>query len=672
MDAGLDAQSTSGALTIPSRITLPYVVAGAGGSMRTFSLLNPGDAAVTVTLSLEGDPRFSLTVAPAFVPAAGAGPVEVRFSGGATPGVALGTLLVTTAAGTTTVPLYAVVGAVGVPTATYEAVTASDGRPCGDGTTIALPTAPFPDPSGAWTDPSVRIFVPEGYRDRGRHDVALHFHGHDTTLAATLVGHRLEQQLCASGVDAILVVPQGPVNAASGNFGKLMSPTGTLALLEQVIATLYRDERITVPLLGELVLTAHSGGYQAVAANATSDLLPVTGVYLFDALYGATATYETYARSERLFRSNYTSAGGTLAANQALVATLELAGVSVTEDATHLALRDVDSVIDFADTTHARATRFRNAYGDRVRFGSPHHRRGARIELREATATTGTATVRWLAPRDAERTGFVVEASVDGTSFTEVARVADGVASASFPLAGTRWVRVRSELAYEPSGAIQPSDTYAVSDGASVLVVDAFERQIGGSFAGLAHDFAARVGRHVGASTISARALTEDGFDLTGYETVIWLAGDQSTDDLPVDADARGILSSYLAAGGRLLMSGSEIGFTLASSGFLASLGASYVADDAASSSVTGTGPLASFGSASFAGVSAPYLEDYPDVLAPTNGGVTLLSYGTGTVAAVGIADVAVLVGFPLELIDDPERLASLLTALLGFLGSPG
>lgn len=667
-DAGTDSGLSPSALSVPTFLALPLVDAGAGASMASLAVTNAGAVDVPFTGVLTGDARLHLASPPTSVAASATVMLSVSFDGAASPSVATGTLTITTALGSTDVPVYALVGAPSLPTATWSPVVASDGSPCGEGTTIALPTAPFPDPSAAYTDASVRIFVPEGYRDRGAQDVVLHFHGHNTTLASTLAGHRYEQHVCASGVNAVLVLPQGPVNAASGNFGKLMTPSKTVLFLAQVLEVLYRDGRIHAPVLDSVTLTSHSGGYQAVALNVASSAVPTRQVNLFDSLYGYSSTYQAFAESGRPFRSDYTSGGGTLANNQSLAQTLIGSGVNVSETATLVALRDAESVIDFAPSTHDGSTRYRNAYGDRLRFAFDHHRRGARIELRSATASAGMATVRWLAPDDADRTGFVVEASTDGVAFATVATVGVGASSATFSMTGTRSVRVRSTLSVAFAGATQVSDTYVVTDGASTLVVDAFERVLGGSYSGLAHDFAARVGRHVGASSVSARALTEDAFDLTGYSRIVWLAGDQSVDDLPIDPDARARLSTFLAGGGKLLVSGSEVAYALSGDALLTSMGAAYSADDAGSLSASGVGALASYGTLGFGGASAPYPEEYPDVLTPTNGGVTVLQYGTGGAAAVGIAGKAVLVGFPLEVVDDGARRDALLDALLAFL----
>jgi hypothetical protein len=672
-DASHDMSSPTGPrLQAQPLARLPYVEAGAGEATVELELSNDGALPTGLSFALSGDALLSLDAPqPGALAAGETAAVTLRFAGTAQPHVALATLHVTWAGGVTDVRVVAVAGAAGLPDATYEPVFGADGAPCGEGTTVALPTAPFPHSSAGYTDASVRVFVPAGYRQHEDHDLVLHFHGHNTTLASTLLGHRYEQHVCASGANLLLAVPQGPVNAASGNFGKLMTPAGTAALLEQVLALLYRDGRVDIPARGELTLTSHSGGYLAVAANVNAAALNVTQAHLYDSLYGSISAYTTFATSGGALRSNYTSSGGTLTNNQSFVATLRGSspGVSLSEDPTLPALRDADSVIDFTPASHSGATRYRNAYGDRLRFGSRRGVAGARVELRSATATAGTAHVTFLAPRDEDRVGFVVEVAEGSGPFAVVAQVTASATSASFPVSGSapRRVRVRAQLA-DPTASTEASDTYALTPDADVLVVDGFERVLGGSFAGRAHDFAALVGVPAGASTVSHRALTEDGAALAGYRAVIWLAGDQSRDDEALTEDEQALLAAYVSAGGALLMSGSEVAYALQGGSFLAQLGASYVSDDAGSLVVDSDAALgATFGGVAFGGPLAAYEEDYPDVLGALAGGSVLLRYGTGGAAAVGVAGQAALVGFPLEVVESDAQRAALVAALLSF-----
>lgn len=310
-------------LVVPAVIDLPYVVAGQGGSQLDVPLRNDGDGPlVGLSFWVTGATAIHASASFTSIAAGGSAPVHVTYDGAAHEVIAEAALHVGTPGGERVVPVFAVAGDAALGAASWEAVTGAGGVHCGDGATVSMPTAPFPDTSASYTDSSVRVFVPDGYRDRGGHDLVLHFHGFNATLADTVTAHLYQEHLYASGVNAVLVVPQGPVNDASGNFGKLMHPAGTLAMLEEVLVLLYREKRLTYPRLGEVVLTSHSGGYQAVAANLGSTLLPVTQVDLFDSVYGYESTFETFAVGGGRLRSDYTQTGGTLANNQAMAAWL--------------------------------------------------------------------------------------------------------------------------------------------------------------------------------------------------------------------------------------------------------------------------------------------------------------------------------------------------------------
>jgi hypothetical protein len=665
-------------LVIPAVIDLPYTVAGQGGSSAMVQVENDGDAPLaSIAWAITGDASIALGSAPKALAPGEKAQLVVSYTGASAETIASASLAVTSAQGAATIPVFAVTGDPGIGSATWEDVIGAGGAVCGSGATVHMPAAPFPSAGSTWTDPSVRVFLPEGYRDRGAQDVIVHFHGFNATIDSTLASHLYQEHLWASGSNAVLVVPQGPVNAASGDFGKLMLPGGLTRLVREVLVLLYREGKIASPALGELVLTSHSGGYRAVATNLDpASMAPATAlVNLFDSIYGFESTYESFALGGGLLRSNYTQNGGTLANNQAVAAYLQQHGLAVATTATQEALRTSPAVIDFAASTHDGSTRLDGAYGERVRWSLPHSRRGPRIELREAIAEGGLATVRWLAPPDEDVTGFVVERSADGKTWSQAAAVGPSAAEASFNLAGGTRVRVRAQVSGVDDAGVLPSDAYRVDTQATVLVVDGFDRVLDGSFGSLHHDFAAIVGEAAGAVvTVSHRAVVEDGFDLSSWPMVIWLLGDESTGDLSLSPGEQQLLRTYVDGGGHLVVSGSELAWdlaqTTAGATFLDDVfGAKYVADASGSHTAAGAGPLASVPSLDFAPAGAPYACPYPDVLGATASGDVLLHYGNGKTAAVGIQGRGALVGFPLELVGSAPARAALVQALIAFVG---
>jgi hypothetical protein len=665
-------------LVLPEVIALPYVLAGAGGSASNVEVQNQGAADTgSLTWTLTGSTLLTLSNVPPSVAADSTASLSIAFAGAPDERIETATLAVTGAEGSIAVPVFAATGDPALGQGSWATVTGAGGVNCGEGITVAMPTAPFPHGGAPYDDPSVRVFLPEGFRDRGAQDLVVHFHGHNTTLAETLSSHRYERHLYASGANAVLVVPQGPINAASGDFGKLMDAGGLEALLREVLVLLYREGRIQSPALGDLALTSHSGGYVAVATNLEPDVCaePVGQVDLFDSMYAYESTYVGYAVAGGKLRSNYTSGGGTLDNNQTAMAMLESDGLTPATEATELNLLHSPALIYWADTSHSGSTRLNGAYGEQLRWGLRHHRHGPRIELRRAVAQGGSALVTWLAPHDSATTGFRVEVSSNGTTYTTAAQVPVTETQAAFAWTGSGRVRVVPIVSDLDPQQVLASDVYAMDNDPQILVVDAFDRILDGSYGGLSHDFAAIVGQAAGpVATVSNEAITEEGFALDAWPTVIWLTGDESTADRSISADEQDALSAYVAGGGRLIASGSEIGFELsgtqAGRAFLADVfGADFALDDSGSYTVGGVGALAGVGSFSYAGPGAPYVEDYPDAFDPANGAQTVLEYGSGQGAGVGISAQAVLIGFPLELIDDPADRMAVLGALVGFVG---
>jgi len=673
-DASTPDAAPGAALVLPAVIDLPYVAAGEGAVTVDVAVDNPGELDAAATgWALDGDPALTLEAAPAVVLAHGHATISLRFAGADIERIAGATLHVDGPDGAHVAEVWAVAGDPALADADLASVTGAGDIVIGDSAIIHMPAAPFPTPGGAWTDDRVHVFVPADWRERAAQDVVLHFHGHSTTIDLTVLEHHYREQVYASGVDAILVVPQGPVNAASGDFGKLMQPAGTRALLDEVLIALYRAGVVTRPALGDVILTSHSGGYQAVARNLDPAApFTVRQVDLFDSLYGYVATYQDFVERGGLLRSDYTCCGGTDVNNQNLAMTLAGLGITVADAPDRGALRDARAVIYYTAASHTGSTRDEAAYTEALRWGARHGRRGGRAELRSAVATGGMATVHWLAPRDDDTAGFVVQLSTDGTSWRDAVEVAPDVAEAQLALGDARAVRVVPRVD-DVAVVGQPTNSFAVSDAADVLVVDGFDRVLDGGYGGLANDFAARIGAAAGgAHTASHRAITEDGFDLAPYRLVIWLCGDDSNADHPLTPDERAVLDAYLAGGGHLIISGSELGYDLVDEpggpGWLsAAAGASYAADDADTTTAAGAGPLAGVASFAFGDANAAYLEDYPDVYAAGGGAQELVRYSTGGAAAVGLAGRAAVVGFPLETIVDDAALGAVVTGLRAF-----
>lgn len=186
-------------------------------------------------------------------------------------------------------------------------VLAADSAPSGRLIITQFVSAPFPHPSRAaghrykdkffpaaehYSDSTVAIFVPNQFRQTGRLDCVVHFHGWGNNVTNVLEQFRLVEQFVESGRNAVLVVPQGPRNASDSFGGKLEDADGFKRFMDELIATLkqhapFKGNELSI---GNVILSGHSGGYRVIAGILDRGGLAdrVKEVWLFDALYAET------------------------------------------------------------------------------------------------------------------------------------------------------------------------------------------------------------------------------------------------------------------------------------------------------------------------------------------------------------------------------------------------
>ena len=220
--------------------------------------------------------------------------------------------------------------------------------PQGEVILARLASAPFPHPKRAeghrykdqlypakehYTDNTVALFIPKNFRETGRVDFVVHFHGWKNTVAGVLGQYKLIEQLMESGRNAVLVVPQGPRDAPDSFGGKLEDPDGFKRFMEEAAETLRHKSSLKKKnfTLGKIVLSGHSGGYQVIASILDRGGLTdhVKEVWLFDALYAQTDKFLAWfdRRPGRLINI-YTEHGGTKCETEQMMARLEERGTA--------------------------------------------------------------------------------------------------------------------------------------------------------------------------------------------------------------------------------------------------------------------------------------------------------------------------------------------------------
>jgi peptidase M1-like protein len=279
---------------------------------------------------------------------------------------------------------------------------------------------------------------------------------------------------------------------------------------------------------------------------------------------------------------------------------------------------------------------------------------------------TGTAAIHWT-PQGGGG-GYRLYQSADGlTGWTMVQDESTLLPSVTSTTVGglatytDAYFRLTElDTALPPNESI-PSDVLGVRIGtglAPLLIVDGYDRWDGQTAVnptGVNHDFVADHGRAVSAYGTPfdscANEALGNAVNLTDYEIVIWICGDESTVDETFSALEQDLVEVFLEGGGKLFVSGNEIGWDLDHSGSTADqafyhiyLRANYVDDDSGDYSVVGTGtglPVDSaFGLNAFNygnGGDSPYLPGYPDLISP-NSSEAALEYSTGNVAGIQYA----------------------------------
>jgi hypothetical protein len=162
--------------------------------------------------------------------------------------------------------------------------------------------------------------------------------------------------------------------------------------------------------------------------------------------------------------------------------------------------------------------------------------------------------------------------------------------------------------------------------------------------------------------------------DLAGYGRVVWLTGDDYQTTLTASDQAA--LASYLDGGGRLFVSGQDIGYDIGSSPFYANyLHAQYVADDTNDTSLTGLDFLAG-ADVVIAGGDGANNQDFPSQINPAGGSVAVYDYSSGIYGGVAYQDATygvVYFAFGFEGINNAADRTEVMSRTLAWLGGcPG
>mgnify|MGYP002639904809 FL=1 len=250
--------------------------------------------------------------------------------------------------------------------------------------------------------------------------------------------------------------------------------------------------------------------------------------------------------------------------------------------------------------------------------------------------------------------------SLDGVSFS----IADSSGIPEILISGLDagsvvYVKIRNSNVFGASNFSEVLGVTVSTDAQSnILIVQGFERTSGtvNNFDyviehGSAIHAAGRLFDAAGNDAVELNAI-----DLADYDIVDWISGEEATATVSFSPTEQNRIKEYLEQGGRLFISGSEIGWDLEASGSTDDIDfyhhyfkAQYISDDAQSYAVTGpaNGIFAGLSGVHFDdGSHGTYDVDYPDGILPFGGSVNNLRYDGADYTSQGGAGIQYLGSF--------------------------
>jgi hypothetical protein len=178
-----------------------------------------------------------------------------------------------------------------------------------------------------YSDNHVLIIAPKTLHADKKVDLIFWFHGWHNNIDSTIAYYQLTRQFIASGLNAVLVLPEAAKDAADSYGGKLEKPGVFRDLVGDVLEELKNKKMIGVNSeSGHILLGGHSGGGEVISFIVENGHIDINEVVLFDALYGGTEKFMIWIKADMTHRfiHLYTDYGyGPKDENQNMVAQLK-------------------------------------------------------------------------------------------------------------------------------------------------------------------------------------------------------------------------------------------------------------------------------------------------------------------------------------------------------------
>ena len=188
-----------------------------------------------------------------------------------------------------------------------------------------------------YNDSTTLVFIPDYFNPEGEADIVFYFHGWKNNIDSMIVKFDLIRQFSESGINALLIMPEGPKNSPDSFGGKFEEKDVFSNFIIEVIEK-------TNTLLGsnissgDITLSGHSGAYRVMAyillrGGQTQN---IRKVIIFDGLYADIEKYSYWLdHYNGKFINIYSQNGGTKRESENLMECLsswDIPYVHVVED----------------------------------------------------------------------------------------------------------------------------------------------------------------------------------------------------------------------------------------------------------------------------------------------------------------------------------------------------
>lgn len=177
-----------------------------------------------------------------------------------------------------------------------------------------------------YSDSSVAVFIPKGFKQTKNVDLVIYFHGWNNNIDSACAQFKLIEQFAESNKNALFIFPEGPKDAPDSFGGRLEEKDGLNNLVNDVLKYLKEKKKTKHTNVGKIILAGHSGAYRVISYCLMRGGLTknISDVILFDALYGQTEKYAYWLDHYKgRFINIYTDSGGTKNETENLMADLD-------------------------------------------------------------------------------------------------------------------------------------------------------------------------------------------------------------------------------------------------------------------------------------------------------------------------------------------------------------